>query len=697
MKGSPGGIRLVTPAEIAFRASEGAICLLERLGGIPRPDPVPGAPGVQLPEPLFPFVAEREAVVRAWRESFPRSVERTLDAADGILDNRIPVFSRTVAYGERIDWHLDPVSGLRAPLSFYRDIDTLDPAAIGDAKHIWEPNRHNFLLHLGRASWVTGDRRYFGKWRDVILSWIEENPYNRGINWESSLELAFRAINWIWSSWFFLRELEEDADLAGRIYGTLYLHGVHIRRHLSRYFSPNTHLTGEALGLLYIGRSYPAMGPSPEWVATGLDILERELGRQVLDDGGYFEMATYYHLYTLDFYVHYLMLAGGDRPDPRRSARICRSVRHLALLSEPDGTIPLLGDSDGGRLLMLGRSKRSVAGVCCTAAALTGDGELKALCRPEFDEEALWLLGTAGREAFERLPAAPPRHWHSINRETGLFCFRSGMNEADSYVIIDCGPHGWGSCGHAHADLLSFVWYCGGGMVVTDPGTFTYSGSKEIRDSSRGSAGHNTITIDGVSQSVPGGTFGWRKIASPKQADVRFDARNGSFTGEHDAYEDRGCSHRRTLLFFGGDLIVIVDVVGLSSAPRSLLCAFQFGDGTLHESGGGMYRFEGSGGGGSGSARFFTPPGIAVEIGEGAFYPDYGEAVRAPKIGLTGEGLSGRQTIVTLLSPDGRLLESFRLPQPGRLEGSSDSADYSIQIDGRGVEAFLNGKPAIPR
>ena len=33
----------------------------------------------------------------------------------------------------------------------------------------------------------------------------------------------------------------------------------HVERYLSTYFSPNTHLTGEALGLLYIGTQFPEL------------------------------------------------------------------------------------------------------------------------------------------------------------------------------------------------------------------------------------------------------------------------------------------------------------------------------------------------------------------------------------------------------------------------------------------------------
>jgi hypothetical protein len=40
---------------------------------------------------------------------------------------------------------------------------------------------------------------------------------------------------------------------------SLYAQGRHIESYLSTYFSPNTHLTGEALGLYYLGTCLPEL------------------------------------------------------------------------------------------------------------------------------------------------------------------------------------------------------------------------------------------------------------------------------------------------------------------------------------------------------------------------------------------------------------------------------------------------------
>jgi hypothetical protein len=49
-----------------------------------------------------------------------------------------------------IDWHLDPVAGRRMPRVVLGDVDYLDPQH-GDHKVVWELNRHQHWLGLGRA------------------------------------------------------------------------------------------------------------------------------------------------------------------------------------------------------------------------------------------------------------------------------------------------------------------------------------------------------------------------------------------------------------------------------------------------------------------------------------------------------------------------------------------------------------------
>jgi hypothetical protein len=92
-----------------------------------------------------------------------------------------------------IDWHLDPVHGKRVPLDPWFKIPFLDFAKVGDHKVIWELNRHQHLVTLAKARLLTGDDKYIRELAAQWHSWIEANPYPLGINWGSTLEVAFRS------------------------------------------------------------------------------------------------------------------------------------------------------------------------------------------------------------------------------------------------------------------------------------------------------------------------------------------------------------------------------------------------------------------------------------------------------------------------------------------------------------------------
>src|SRR5262249_32889306 len=108
-----------------------------------------------------------------------------------------------------IDWHLDPVSGRRAPMASWASVPYLDPRC-GDHKIIWELNRHQHWLMLGRALWLTDDRRYRDRFLRELASWMAANPPLTGINWASMLELALRSLSWIWSLNLFAAGSEAD-------------------------------------------------------------------------------------------------------------------------------------------------------------------------------------------------------------------------------------------------------------------------------------------------------------------------------------------------------------------------------------------------------------------------------------------------------------------------------------------------------
>src|SRR5688500_2365057 len=55
----------------------------------------------------------------------------------------------------------------------------------------------SWLVMMAQAWLLTGDDRYPRAVTDALRSWMDSNPPKRGINWASSLEVAFRAISWL--------------------------------------------------------------------------------------------------------------------------------------------------------------------------------------------------------------------------------------------------------------------------------------------------------------------------------------------------------------------------------------------------------------------------------------------------------------------------------------------------------------------
>src|SRR6185436_3714166 len=204
------------------------------------------------------------------------------------------------------NWHSDPVHHRQAPRTCWAEVPYLDPA-IGDHKIIWELNRHQHWLALGRALWLTGDARYGQRMVDELDDWLAANPPLMGTNWASMLELGFRSMSWIWGLHFLLgadafRTAAPGSAWLVDMFVALDRQLAHIERNLSIYFSPNTHLTGEALALYVAGVALPELAGSRRWRDTGRRILLEQIDRQILPDGGHAERSTNYHRYTLDFY-----------------------------------------------------------------------------------------------------------------------------------------------------------------------------------------------------------------------------------------------------------------------------------------------------------------------------------------------------------------------------------------------------------
>lgn len=543
--------------------------------------PPADAPGFRHRTPpavaLEPGAGDLPAVAALVRERWPEECRRLLDEAEAARVGRFDLLGyRGLSFGQPIDWQRDPLRDKRAPAAHWSRVPYLDVAVVGDHKLVWELNRHRHFVVLAQAAWLSGNDGFLNALEQQWREWMAANPPTHGINWASSLEVAFRSIAWLWAAGLARGRGRDRSGFWGTVSQWLMLHGGHLERYLSTYFSPNTHLTGEALGLFYLGCRLEETPTTRRWRETGWRILRQELDRQVHPDGTYFEQTTWYQRYTVDFYLHALLLAdeAGIRVPTHLRDRVARAADVLLHVMRPDGTTPLVGDDDGGRLAALGSAEPDdFRGTLALAAVV--------LNRPEYCFAAgvpgsalVWLLGPAGLDRFEALePTSPPARSRGFS-DGGYYVLRDGWSPESSVMVVDAGPHGSLAAGHAHADALGFDLAVAGAPLFVDPGTMSYVGRE--REWYRSTAAHNTVAVDGLSSSEPAGMFRWSRWARTS-VDAWFTREwVDGLAAWHDGYQrlPDPVVHHRTVLFLRGAYWLILDRL-LAAGTHRLRLGFQ--------------------------------------------------------------------------------------------------------------------------
>ena len=652
-----------TASELLDRARQGAVRWLERRGwgdlGEPQPSRLfvqDAASGPAIRGPFFSSLDDREATLRALDTAAPDFESSLRSRADRLLVGQYDLLGhRDLAFGNPIDWWLEPLAGLRAPDHHWSRIDYLDPARVGDHKLVWELGRHNALVTLGQAWWCTHDSRYADHCLALLTSWLDANPPKQGVHWTSSLELSFRSIAWLW-----VLALVDDVippELRRRVIGHLAVAGRHIERHLSTWFSPNTHLTGEALGLFAIGTALPQCREATSWQRRGAGILLDWVDRHVRADGSYVEQSTWYHRYTTDFYLHFLVLA--ERAELPVRSRIERALGglldYLMWITRPDGSMPLIGDDDGGRLLFLDeRTAHDTRTPLALGAVLLGRADLAAVAGAP-SAELVWLLGHSGLKAFEGLTPRVPETTARGFVEGGTYVVRSDWGPTASVLAIDAGPHGFLNGGHAHADALSIDLTARGQPVLVDPGTFTYTTSPAWRDAFRETAAHCAVTVDGCGSATMAGPFQWASRAESRCEiwDVGRDA--VLFAGSHDGFERLRPAvwYRRYLAHIPPDLWIVRDEIR-GEGEHELAVHWQGAPGLSCRGGAGsLTLFKG----GSDVLDLHVVEPARWRFSDGWVSPAYGSRVVAPHVTCSVRA-SGSASVTTVLCEPGTPLRA---------------------------------------
>ncbi len=513
--------------------------------------------------------AELPSLCAALRQFFPSQADDIVSRAENICRHRFDLLGYdNLDYGAEIDWHFDIVHGKRGPRKRWYKVKYLDFEEVGDSKITWELNRHQHFVTLGKAFWLTGDdkfaREIFAQW----AHWHKENPYPLGMNWASSLEVAYRSLSWIWTFFLLQESPVFTTELRKQWRDALNLSGRHIETYLSTYFSPNTHLLGEALALFFIGTLFPALQSSEDW-RRGWNILELGAAEQVRKDGFYFEQSTYYHVYALDIFLHARVLAGlnGVEISSGFDQILQRMLNALCLLGRA-GAPASIGDDDGGRLFD-GRRNRAehLLDPLATGAVLYQRGDFK-FAAGGAREETLWLLGVKGLADFDSLPSTKASASSTALLDSGFYLMAN--EKSGQQLLIDGGPRGAGSGGHGHADALSICLVQNGRNLLIDTGTFEYVGTSGERSRLRGSAAHNTMQVDRCDQAEGAGPFSWKNFPEVTVERWITGHQFDLFRGSHDGYSrlPSPVIHHRWVFQRKGEFWMVRDLAEGSGSHR---------------------------------------------------------------------------------------------------------------------------------
>jgi len=570
---SLGRILAMDPAEIADRLRQQVTTRLDLLRYKISLDFAPRlCAGDSRPQPRFFFSPGAvPGLCSRLRQLFPDTAEQIVKHAERICEHRFDLLGyQDVDYGREIDWHCDRVHEKRAPRKPWFQIKYLDFDETGDSKVIWELNRHQHLVTLAKAFRLSGNEKFAAELFRQWEHWHAENPYPIGINWASSLDVAFRVLSWLWVYFLLSDSAVVPSGFRPAWLRSLAVSGRHIERYLSAYFSPNTHLLGEAVALFFIGTLCPEIPSAPRWQQHGWRIVQQEMERQVQADGLHFEQSVYYHVYALDFFLHAAVLGSANQiaAPPQFDRKLERMLEVLAALAR-SGSVPQLGDDDGGRLFDPSRNRPiHLLDPLATGTVLFGRGDFKTLAGGP-REETLWLLGEAGIEEFERVPAARPTANSLVFRASGLYVMTS--ENLRRQLVIDAGLQGAHTAGHGHADALSLTATSAGQDLLIDSGTFAYVGSE--RDLFRGTRAHNTLVVAGQDQAEPKGPFGWGRLPKARAegwvAGKTFDF----FMGSHDGYSrlPNPVVHRRFVFSLKSGFWLVRDLaLGFGEYPLDL-------------------------------------------------------------------------------------------------------------------------------
>lgn len=403
-----------------------------------------------------------------------------------------------------LDWHTDFISGHTwHPGNFYKDYVYTNSEGGYDVKVVWELNRCHHLLWLAQAYSLTKDSRYSKEVIVQISNWIDNNPLMYSINWTCSMDVAIRAINWMYALGIVIESGDVDDKFSYKIYKSLYEHAFYIINNLEKTIPcSGNHYLSDLTGLLFICALFPENFSARRWYKFALKEFKNEALKEISDDGSNYEHSVSYHRLVSELFIYsYAMLKRRNHQMlPAVEARFKSMIDYIASYTKRSGLSPLIGDNDNGRLLpFTPRDFREHGYMCSVGNALWNNRYSK--CEGVSAESLYISCGltetlNSGNTFILKDCTIYPDNKLAIVRQNEIELFVTNS----SFSINRCLSYGMTGGTHTHPDALSFDLSFDGEDYILDPGTYVYTSNPSLRNELRATINHNTIALDGLNQ-----------------------------------------------------------------------------------------------------------------------------------------------------------------------------------------------------
>ncbi len=418
-------------------------------------------------------------------------------------------------YGDDIDWEYWPVK---------------------DNELRWQLHRTKWWVPMGKAYRLSGDEKYAREWSQEYLDWIKKNPLTKydpaeAKDWTHAdnvyfawrpLEVSDRLEFQIHQFLYFLPSPSFDGYFLARFLDNYHRHAQHITRH----FSPSgNHLLFQAQRLIFAGVFFPEFKDAASWRKTGVEILNREIQKQVYADGMQYELDPHYHWESINIFYKALrlMVANGYRGDfPEEYLQtVERMIEIHANYMFPDYTMPMFSDAKLHTRETLG---------------------------PDFKVwEEVYPENRLIRYYSSDQTSECPDYLSRAFLTSGFYTLRNGWDMESTVMVLKAGPKAFWHC---QPDNGTFELWSRGRNFFPDSGSFVYGGDKEVmklRNLFRETRMHNTMTLDGRNlQHTSSRNVKW-------QSEEDFDR----VTVETPGYDS--LTHRRTVWFVDRKFYVLLD------------------------------------------------------------------------------------------------------------------------------------------